>query len=187
MRHAELLTPTRTETSPSIIAPALAALVEVVDAACTCADGTMADRIVAALKQTAAHPSLLTDGQRAAQSGCYARRLLYCDPGGHFTVVAIVWAAGQFSPIHGHHTWCAYAVHDNALEETVYAWDPANGAARPMRTQLRPPGYGCFAPAGLDQIHRLGNSGTRPAISIHVYGVERERVATHVNRVVRTA
>jgi predicted metal-dependent enzyme (double-stranded beta helix superfamily) len=186
MRHAELLTSPRAEASPSI-APALAALVDVVDAACRSADGTMADRIVAALKHVAAHPDLLTPGQRTPQSGCYARHLLYCDPGGRFTVVAIVWAPDQFSPIHGHHTWCAYAVYDNALEETVYAWEPANGAARPVRTQLRPPGYGCFAPAGLDQIHRLGNSGARPAISIHVYGVEGERVATHVNRVVRMA
>ena len=40
------------------------------------------------------------------------------------------------------------------------------------------------AAAGLDQIHKLGNPGTRPAISIHVYGVERDRIATHVNRAV---
>jgi predicted metal-dependent enzyme (double-stranded beta helix superfamily) len=186
MRPAELLIPVDAESSPSIT-PALAALVEGVDAACTCADGSTADRIVAALRQAAAQPGLLTPGQRTTQPGCYARHLLYCDPAGRFTIVAIVWAPDQFSPIHGHHTWCAYAVHDSTLEETVYAWDPAKGAARPVRTQLRPPGYGCFAPAGLDQIHRLGNSGARPAISIHVYGVEGERVATHVNRVVRMA
>jgi len=53
-----------------------------------------------------------------------------------------------------------------------------------QRTDIRPPGYGCFAHAGLDQIHRLGNSGAETAISIHVYGVDAARVRTHVNRVV---
>ena len=59
--------------------------------------------------------------------------------------------------------------------------------AEVLQTQLREPGYSCFAAAGLDQIHRVGNSGSRPAISIHVYGVERERIATHVNRLVDVA
>ena len=109
----------------------------------------------------------------------------YVDPAGRFTIVAIVWGRGQFSPIHAHHTWCAYAVHENALEETLYDWDGESAAALPARTEVRSPGYGCYAHAGLDQIHRLGNSGSRPAISIHVYGVERERVGTHVNKVVK--
>jgi hypothetical protein len=54
-------------------------------------------------------------------------------------------------------------------------------------TDIRPPGYGCFAHAGLDQIHRLGNPGKEPAISIHVYGVDGAGVKTHVNRVVQVA
>jgi predicted metal-dependent enzyme (double-stranded beta helix superfamily) len=186
MPHAELLAPQRTERS-SPVTPALAALVCSIDAACAGEERRMPARIVAALERAAAQADLLTPDHQVPQSGCYARHLLHSDPGGRFTVVAIVWAPDQFSPIHGHHTWCAYAVHDSTLEETVYAWDAASGTARPVRTTLRPPGYGCFAAAGLDQIHRLGNSGTRPAISIHVYGVEGEHVATHVNRVVRTA
>src|SRR5437762_3060669 len=82
---------------------------------------------------------------------------------------------------------CAYAVHENALEETLYAWDDASATALPTRNEIRRCGYGCFAHAGLDQIHRLGNSCAEPAISIHVYGVEREQVCTHVNRVVQIA
>ena len=61
--------------------------------------------------------------------------------------------------------------------------EPSGAKAKPVCTEVRNPGYSCFAGAGLDQIHRLGNAGTTPAISIHVYGVERDRVATHVNRV----
>ena len=57
----------------------------------------------------------------------------------------------------------------------------------PAGVSLREPGYACFAPAGLDQIHRLGNAGDVPAISIHAYGVEGSRVGTHVNRLMDVA
>jgi predicted metal-dependent enzyme (double-stranded beta helix superfamily) len=161
----------------------LAALVAEIDAACAGAepDGR---RMAAALRTAAARRDLLMPDQRLGEGHCYARHLLYSDPADRFTIVAIVWGPGQFSPSHGHYTWCAYAVHENPLLETLYAWDPGLGAARAQRTDIRPPGYGCFAHAGLDQIHRLGNSGAEPAISIHVYGVDGARVRTHVNRIV---
>ncbi|SRR5712691_3326684 len=190
MPHAELLAPhpaaRRTGTSQPLT-PALATLVAEIGAACGGAPGAMKDQVIAALQTAVAQAGLLTADQRLPQRGCYARHLMHSDPAGRFSIVAIVWGAGQFSPPHAHHTWCAYAVHENALDETLYAWDVASATAQPARAEVRSPGYGCFAYSGLDQIHRLGNSGSRPAISIHVYGVERERVATDVNRVVQVA
>lgn len=190
MSHVELLTPplARKPRQPSPSASsALATLVDEIDAACAGTEGPKGARIVAALRKAVAQPELLSRDQRAAQSGCYARHVLHSDPAGRFTIVSIVWSPGQFSPTHAHHTWCAYAVHENTLEETLYAWDDVSATAQPKRKEPRPPGYGCFASAGLDQIHRLGNSCAEPAISIHVYGVEREQVCTHVNRVVQIA
>jgi predicted metal-dependent enzyme (double-stranded beta helix superfamily) len=190
MSHAELLTP-RTVRRPREPAPsgtaALATLIDEIDAACADTDGPRGGRILAALRNAAAQTDLLTRDQRAPQNGCYARHVLHSDPVGRFTVVSIVWSPGQFSPTHAHHTWCAYAVHENALEETLYAWDDASATALPKSKDVRRTGYSCFAQAGLDQIHRLGNSSAVPAISIHVYGVEREQVCTHVNRVVQIA
>jgi predicted metal-dependent enzyme (double-stranded beta helix superfamily) len=152
-----------------------------------CIEGARNDkRIVAALQQAAAWPDLLAADQRCPQAHGYARHLIHGDPSGRFTIVAIVWRPGQFSPIHAHHAWCAYAICEGTLQETLYAWDPDGGRARPVRTDDRPAGYGCYARAGLDRIHRLGNAGAETAISIHAYGVERERVATHVNRVVES-
>jgi predicted metal-dependent enzyme (double-stranded beta helix superfamily) len=113
--------------------------------------------------------------------------VLYADADGRFTILALVWSAGQFSRPHAHHTWCAYAVRTGDLNETLYAYDDATGLARPSRVATRTAGYACFAPSGLDQIHRLGNAGGEPAISIHVYGVARDRIATHVNRIVEVA
>ena len=143
-------------------------------------------QIKAALVHAVIDRGLLSAEQRQPAPEGYARHVLYADPAGRFTILAIVWAAGQFSPPHAHHTWCGYAVHEGELEETVFRWDPTEMRAEPLRTEVRKAGYGCYAGAGLDQIHKLGNSGASPAISIHVYGVERENIATHVNRLVDT-
>jgi predicted metal-dependent enzyme (double-stranded beta helix superfamily) len=141
------------------------------------------DRIRAALERAAGDPGLLSAKHRVPEQNCYARHVLYSDPFRRFTILAIVWGPGQFSPPHAHHTWCAYAVYDGPLHETGYVLASCGTRAKAICTAVRNPGYSCFAGAGLDQIHRLGNAGTKPAISIHVYGVERERLATHVNRV----
>jgi predicted metal-dependent enzyme (double-stranded beta helix superfamily) len=147
----------------------------------------MGARIKSALARAACDPDLLRPEQRLTRTDCYARHILHSDPDGLFTILAIVWSPGQFSPAHAHQTWCGYAVYENALQETVFRYDPAQSRAEPVRTEVRVPGYSCYAAAGLDQIHRLGNSGGRPAISIHAYGVERERIATHVNHLVDVA
>jgi predicted metal-dependent enzyme (double-stranded beta helix superfamily) len=143
--------------------------------------------IKAALARAALVPDLLAPQQRLSQPGCYARHVLHSDAGGRFTILAIVWAPGQFSPPHAHDTWCGYAVYENPLQEQLFRFKSAQARAELVRTELRGPGYSCFAGAGLDQIHRLGNPGREPAISIHAYGVERECIATHVNRVVDVA
>ena len=147
----------------------------------------MARRIVPALAAAAAEPAIIAPEHCRPQAECYARHVLYADPRGRFTILALVWGPGQFSPPHAHHAWCGYAVRSGELSETLYAYDSIAGLARPSRVATRSAGYACFADGGLDQIHRLGNAGSEPAISIHVYGVARERIATHVNRIVEVA
>jgi predicted metal-dependent enzyme (double-stranded beta helix superfamily) len=151
--------------------------------ACNGAPDRMAQRVIAALHAAAADPVLLTPDQCVACPDRYARHVLYADPQGRFTILALVWSGAQFSPVHAHDTWCAYAVHRGALAETLFRFDAATGQATPLHTETRRAGYGCFARSGLEQIHRLGNAGSEPAISIHVYGVEAAQVCSHVNRV----
>ncbi|HEY1541988.1 MAG TPA: cysteine dioxygenase family protein [Xanthobacteraceae bacterium] len=160
-------------------------LARIVERACDGPPSRMAGRIAPALSAAAAEPGLLAAGQCQARTDTYARHVLYGDPAGRFTVLALVWGTSQFSPPHAHHAWCAYAVRAGVLDETLFAYDAAAGMARPVRTATRTAGYACFAHGGLDQIHRLGNAGVAPAISIHVYGVGRERIATDVNRLVQ--
>ena len=154
-----------------------------ITAACDGAPDRMAQHVIAALAAAAADPILLTAEQCLSCADHYARHVLYADPQGRFTILALVWSGGQFSPVHAHDTWCAYAVRRGILTETLFGFDAATAQAVPLRTETRRAGYGCFALSGLDQIHRLGNAGLEPAISIHVYGVDAGEVCSHVNRV----
>jgi predicted metal-dependent enzyme (double-stranded beta helix superfamily) len=168
-------------------ASAVAELAADIGAACEGPRALMERRVVATLARAAAEPDLFTPAQRIPSPDCYARHVVYGDPAGRFTILSLVWLPGQFSPPHAHQTWCAYAVCDNTLTETEYAFDRASMKALPLRTVERRAGYRTFGEAGLDQIHRLGNAGVLPAVSLHVYGVESGRIGTHVNRKVDAA
>ena len=173
--------------STSALTYPVALLMAEIGDACDGAAEAMGARIAHALRVTAAMPDLLTPELRAPRPDCYARHTIASDPAGRFTLLSIVWAPRQFSPPHAHDTWCAYAVVENPLTETLYDFDARSGKAIAGNTALREPGYACFAPAGLEQIHRLGNAGGVGAISIHAYGVEGSRVGTHVNRLMDVA
>lgn len=179
--------PLETGRRPIVSQPTLTeplALMAEIGAACDGPPEAMGERITRALGAIAAIPGLLSAELRAPRAGCYARHPIASDPAGRFTLLSLVWSPGQFSPPHAHDTWCAYAVVENQLSETLYDFDPRSGSATASGAAYREPGYACFAPAGLEQIHRLGNGGDVPAISLHVYGVDGSRVATHVNRLI---
>ena len=166
---------------------AVAVLAADIGAACEGPRVLMERRMVAALARAAGDRDFLTPAQRMPSADRYARHVVYGDPAGRFTILSLVWMPGQFSPPHAHQTWCAFAVCDNTLTETEYTFDHATRKALPLRIAERRAGYCTFGEAGLDQIHRLGNAGVLPAISLHVYGVESGRIGTHVNRKVDAA
>ncbi|CCN20063.1 hypothetical protein BN114_4051 [Bordetella bronchiseptica MO211] len=131
---------------------------------------------------------LLTPAQQAGNAEHYARHLLYAHPLGRFSIVALAWQPGQCTPVHGHFTWCAYAVLRGAMQEEQNTIGTRPASARwPRAWVARAPGDCVASLAGLDAIHRLRNVGAGTAISLHVYGVEGDRVATHVNRIARAA
>jgi len=184
--------PIETVSRPSVSAPSLtypvALLMAEIGDACDGPADVMAQRIAHALRVAAAMPDLLTPDLRAPRPGCYARHTIASDPAGRFTLLSIVWGPGQFSPPHAHDAWCAYAVAENTLTETLYELDAQSGKAVATGAPIeREPGYACFALAGLEQIHRLGNATGVGAISLHAYGVEGSRVGTHVNRLMDVA
>ncbi len=117
-------------------------------------------------------------------SACgYGRHVLHADPGGRFTVVALSWLPGQATPIHGHYTWCTWRVVAGELHEERFRLD-ASGRWAHHESVARGVGSSSGGHAGMDAGHRLQHAVGHPAVSIHVYGIDSERVATHVNRLV---
>ncbi len=164
--------------------PTLQLLAHAVGHACPNGGVPSGKAILEALRVAARTPDLLDDAQRAGSDMAYVRHVVHADSLERFTVLALVWRPGQFSPVHWHHSWCAYAVVSGLLEETGYDWHEAAGRATTSMRRERAEGDASFAIAGSARIHRLGNGGAREAISLHVYGVAAARIATGVNRVV---
>jgi len=113
----------------------------------------------------------------------YTRHILHADPAGRFTVAALVWGPQHSSPVHAHHTWCAYRVLQGTLMESHFEWDASQQKAYLFNKVARQAGQSVCGNAGLELIHRLGNEGLDRAVSIHVYGVDAELISTHVNHV----
>ena len=158
-----------------------------VTSACQAPMDEMPERMAAAFAAIAGDAALLPLEARRPDPVRYTRHLLHADPLGRFAIVSLVWGPGQFSPVHGHHAWCAYTVLGNPLTETRYAWDAATGLAAPVGCERLEEGATSFAYAGLDAVHKLGNGGDNVALSIHIYGLDGARVGSHVNRLVGVA
>ncbi|WP_079149185.1 cysteine dioxygenase family protein [Streptomyces agglomeratus] len=128
---------------------------------------------------------LLTPGQRTSDPRNYRQHLLHAEGDGSFSVVALVWLPGQYTPVHDHVAWCTTGVHAGAEHERRYRLVPSGGgsAARLVATGdfVNTLGTVCgFAPPG--DIHRVWNAGTDVAVSLHVYGADLSRLGTSVRR-----
>jgi predicted metal-dependent enzyme (double-stranded beta helix superfamily) len=175
--------------APAAVQPALARLVRSLDEA-MCLDLSSAAfglAIRKALAVASNEPALLCDAQREGGADTYRRHLLAADSLGRYAVAALVWQAGQASPVHGHHTWCAYTVIEGTLAETLFHWDTDTHHAVETRRHARDTGAVTFVGAGRGGIHRLENSVGAKAVSIHVYGVTGAQISTHVNDLVACA
>jgi predicted metal-dependent enzyme (double-stranded beta helix superfamily) len=115
----------------------------------------------------------------------YLRHILAADPLGRYCAAAIIWGPRQFTPPHGHHTWCGFTVLDGTLTEIQYEWSSQQQGARPLRRRsiTQSTGPSCLS-QGYRGIHCLGNETTDPAISLHIYGVSEQHITTGVNLLV---
>jgi predicted metal-dependent enzyme (double-stranded beta helix superfamily) len=93
-----------------------------------------------------------------------------------YSLQVFVWAPGSGTPIHDHTSWGAYyCVVGSVLEDRYERLDDgaqlnrAHLRASWRRSLRRDDGVSTVAPyAG--GIHRIANPGSRPAISVHLYG-----------------
>ena len=153
------------------------------DAADSASRASFGQRVRLALQRAIAEPGLLRPDQRESNPHTYCRHLLAADPLNRYAIAALVWEPGQASPVHGHRTWCGYALIEGTLEETLYRWDALEHRAIETRRHPRPPGAVSYVDAGRGAIHQLGNpaDAAARAVSLHIYGVAGAQIATHVN------
>ncbi len=150
--------------------------------AVTLAPEVMAREVKSALHAATAESGWLPPERRRASHENYARHLIYADPGNRFSILALIWDRGQMSPIHGHHCWCAVGVYRGLLTETYYRASMGGEALVETGSARHAVGESTFDPSGAG-IHRIGNYSGVLAISLHVYGVGADRIATGVNRI----
>lgn len=156
------------------------------EAACGAPRDVFGSRVGAALADAAALVDVLPADVLLGSAERYTRHVLASDPTGRFAAAALIWRPGQMTPVHGHHTWCAYRVVKGVLTEEHFRWDTAELRAISTGTRHRSAGAASFVGAGFEGIHRLANQSSEIAVSLHVYGVHADALATRVNHCVDT-
>ena len=111
---------------------------------------------------------------------CYRRHLLYSDPAGRFTVLAVVWRPGQGTPVHGHTAWGAVGVYQGNPSVANYRY--RDGQEPVLAGEHRcQPGDVSHVSAGTAHPHRVFNAGNDIAITIHTYGRDLSVDPTAIN------
>ncbi len=102
----------------------------------------------------------------------YARRCLYKDPKGRFSVVIMVWAPGQGTPLHDHAGhWCVECVYDGKIRVRSFereAEDSGRICFRERQSVVSGVGdAGALIPPY--EYHSIDNPFDIQAVTIHVY------------------
>jgi predicted metal-dependent enzyme (double-stranded beta helix superfamily) len=155
-----------------------AALVQRIDAAVACGDP---HRICPAIKtilceEVGGGRLTLPEEMLVPARDQYARRLLHRDPQLRYSIVVMVWGAGQGTPIHDHSgMWCVECVFRGQIVVTSYEMlgEEPSGHVRFRRESTVHAGCGeagALIPPW--DYHVIENTGSAPAATIHVYGGE---------------
>jgi len=111
---------------------------------------------------------------KSPRHDCYARRLLYQDPGNRFTAVVMTWGPGQGTPVHDHGgLWCVEGVVEGQMAVTQYDVRPDGKGF-----QVTPVGAPLTAGVGTagrlippTDFHVLDNAQPEAtSVTLHVYG-----------------
>jgi 3-mercaptopropionate dioxygenase len=127
-------------------------------------------------------PDLLTAAERQGTADRAAGHRLHVEPDGSFSLLAIVWRRGQWTRIHDHVTWCVFARLQGDVTEELYHLDAPSETLVPAgRRRCTAGTVRCELPPG--DIHRLGNPDPAPAITLHVYGTDVDRLGSSARRI----
>ncbi|MEP6822111.1 MAG: cysteine dioxygenase family protein [Chthoniobacterales bacterium] len=174
-----------TTSSTNNISPALGQLIAAVRAVVRSEpDQARAGKAVAeVLRPFLARPDLLTEKQKTPDECAYCRHILHVEPGGSFSIVALVWLPGQDTKIHDHVSWCVVGVHQGEEDEITYSLAGDESDRHLVATDHSVNAIGsvvALVPPG--DIHRVKNSCDHVAVSIHVYGADVEKLGSSILR-----
>lgn len=116
----------------------------------------------------------------------YRRHVLYGDPDGRFTILALVWMPGQTTPVHGHSAWGAVGVYEGSPNVAIYACDEQGGqrVAKVVRDiRCKSGDVSCVA-SGYGDVHRIYNASQARVLTIHAYGRDLIQEPESINLVV---
>ena len=161
---------------------ALDTLIGGLDSAIRASDPGMptVDAVGTALQPFLGRRDLLRPEQRQGNPNAYRQHLLHVAADGAFSLVALVWLPGQATAIHDHVSWCVVGVHQGAEHETRYTVDPDGFLVESGQGWAGVGDVAGLLPPG--DIHKVSNSGTELAISLHVYGADLSRTGTSIRR-----
>jgi predicted metal-dependent enzyme (double-stranded beta helix superfamily) len=165
------------------LTPLAAAMVADLRAVALGPDAIAAPKVADVLGRYVAQPGLLTEAQQVADPNCYKQHILHVEPGGTFSVVALVWMPGQRTPIHDHICWCVVGVREGAEREVLYRVERDQSGEYLVVTgeSVAEPGTTTyFYPPG--DIHEVANASEARVISIHVYGADVAAAGTSIRR-----
>jgi predicted metal-dependent enzyme (double-stranded beta helix superfamily) len=131
-------------------------------------------------------PDLLTPEHRALPPKGYGRHDVFICPNDNFSVLAAIWPAGIYSPIHDHLTWCAFGVYEGVLHETRYRPAHTNeDCSHAVETALleHKSGVAVYLPPDEPDIHCIHNPTDQTVISIHVYGGNAEKLGPNLETI----
>jgi predicted metal-dependent enzyme (double-stranded beta helix superfamily) len=137
------------------------------------------DEARALLERVMARPELIAGLPLVRTPLRYERNFLFGDEA--TSVWAMTWAAGSATAIHDHHCSCCFGIIAGELVERRFR---SLDGDRAVQTFERSRGAGfiaCMQPTG-PNIHQMLNLSAEEAISIHVYGFDRRRRASSVDR-----
>ncbi len=107
----------------------------------------------------------------------YSRNAIYIDPNNTLSIFSLVWLPGQWTPIHDHGTWGVVGVVEGGLEERNFIRTDSKEKTAMTDIELSRGGSIILSPGSVtsfvpnpDHIHKTGNAGQKPAVSLHLYG-----------------
>lgn len=130
-----------------------------------------------------AESSWLPAWARVGDEDHYHQHILHVAPDGGYSVVALVWQPDQCTAIHDHVSWCVVGVLEGEETQVHYRlWQTDGGRYLVAEgTERATPGQCSAIVPPNEDIHKVTNTGSSTAISIHVYGADIGKLGTSIN------